>query len=117
MRMINRTVCLTGRGDETAWGLDVKFKGKFLNNMISVFLGVGRGGGYLEEGWSVSSIKQRWFVSDAGEYLVGGVKRSRAGRKEGAEYQLHLHRSSSKVLPLRGSWWASCTWRSCRGAR
>ena len=35
-------------------------------------------------------IRQRWFVSDAGEFLAGGVEWSRAGRKEGTEYQVHL---------------------------
>ena len=38
----------------------------------------------------VVSIRQRWFVSDAGEYLAGGVEWSKAGRKEGTEYQVHL---------------------------
>ena len=38
----------------------------------------------------VVDIRQYWFVSDAGEYLAGGVEWSRAGRKEGTEYQVHL---------------------------
>ena len=42
MRMIVQTVWLTGRGDETAWVLDVKVEGKNLNNMTLVFLGAGR---------------------------------------------------------------------------
>ena len=54
MRMINQTVWLTGRGDETAWGLDVKFKGKILNNMTSVFLGAGRGGWKRKNGMKFS---------------------------------------------------------------
>ena len=44
----------------------------------------------------VVSVKQRWFVSDAGEYLAGGVEWSRAGRREGTEYQVHLTREQQQ---------------------
>ena len=38
----------------------------------------------------VVDLRQRWFVSDAGEYLAGGVEWSLAGRVEGTEYQVRL---------------------------
>ena len=44
----------------------------------------------------VVKMRHHWFVSDAGEYLAGGVEWSRAGKKEGTEYQVHLTEKQQK---------------------
>ena len=44
----------------------------------------------------VVKMRHHWFVSDAGEYLAGGVEWSRAGKKGGTEYQVHLTEKQQK---------------------
>ena len=42
-------------------------------------------------------VQQRWFVSDAGEFMIGGVEWSKFGKKEGSEFQFHLTEEQSEA--------------------
>ena len=44
------------------------------------------------------SVKQRWFVSEAGEYLFGRVNGARLGEGRGRSFRCILHRSSNRLL-------------------
>lgn len=45
----------------------------------------------------VVSMEQKCWVSDAGEFLAGGVEWTKAGRKEGSEFQVHLTKEEQKA--------------------
>ena len=52
----------------------------------------------------VVSLKQRCWVSDAGEFLAGGVEWTKVGRKEGFEFQVHLREEKQKAFHVRSEY-------------
>ena len=77
--------------EQYGWGGGVKLDEKALDELQFWRENVvGLNGFPIRPRAGLAELKQRWFVSDAGEYLIGGVEWSLAGRVEGTDYQVHL---------------------------
>ena len=73
------------------WGGGVRLDNKAMDELKFWRENVERLNGFpIRPRAGLAELKQRWFVSDAGEFQIGGVEWSLGGRVEGTDYQVRL---------------------------